>query len=251
MFRVGIWLGLASIAAAQGVNPQAAPTPLALLEQEAEKRTVEWTTLASGLEVRLARLLPCDARVREAVDEVSRASEARLTAWNGYWQSVAVKSRDQEAAARKLLASEEVRSAEWNQSRLDAEAERAATEAQAAVLAASTRTLPAMAGAQRTLDAVIQLSKQTATQAGEREATGLRLTDELRDLANRAQARQKNIDAQVKALATEANAWRTYYAARIARAQTECSITDPAAAAAVAPPAAPSKRPATRRKKQQ
>ena len=229
MFQIsglGIWLAWSGIAAAQ----TSAPTPLTLLQQEAEKRTLEWTALASGLEVRLVRLLPCDPRVRGAVEEVSWSSEARVAAWNVYWQAVSVKSKDQLEAARKLAVLEDARAAAWGQGRLETEAEHAAIEAQASALTLSTRALPAFANAQRTLGTLTQLERQSATQAQDRDTVNRRLTDEVRDLVTSAEARQKNLDAQLKARDAEASAWRTYYAARTARAQTECTITNAAAA---------------------
>jgi hypothetical protein len=252
---LGIWLSLAAFAAgrvyAQAASP--APTPLTLLQQEAEKRTVEWATLASGLEARLVRLLPCDPKVRGSIDEVNRASEARIAAANGYWQAVAAKSASQLDEVRKLKASEEARAAEWGQNRAGADAEITAMQEEATALTASARQLPALSGSQRTLDVLTQLSKQSATQAQAREAAGIRLNEEVQGLLTAAEKRQSSLDAQLKSLAAEANSWRSYYAARIVRAQTECTITDPAAAnaAAAAAGTSPAKpRPANRKKKQ-
>ena len=51
--------------------------------------------LAANLEQRVARLLPCDPRVRSAIEEVARASEARFTALEANWQEIAQRSQEQ------------------------------------------------------------------------------------------------------------------------------------------------------------
>ena len=50
------------------------------LRDKAEKSAAAWQTLADGLDARTSRLLPCDSKMKAAIDEVSRASEARMTA---------------------------------------------------------------------------------------------------------------------------------------------------------------------------
>src|SRR5579862_4783440 len=68
---------------------------LATLQENAAKQTMEWSMLATNLELRVARLLPCDARVRTSVEEVSRASDARTVALTTYWTMVSIKSKTQ------------------------------------------------------------------------------------------------------------------------------------------------------------
>src|ERR1700722_2264068 len=98
----------------------------AALQENAAKRTTEWGTLATGLERRLARLLPCDPRVRTSIEEVSRASDARIVALTTYWTLVSIKSKAQLEAVRPLLAQEDGRIGDWAKDHSDAQAEVAA-----------------------------------------------------------------------------------------------------------------------------
>src|ERR1700685_1017693 len=63
---------------------------LAARETLAQKRAAEWETLAKGLEARIVRMLPCDPRVKGAIEEVSRASQARLASLSDYLNAAAV-----------------------------------------------------------------------------------------------------------------------------------------------------------------
>ena len=51
--------------------------------------------------------------------------------------------------------------------------------------------------------------------------------------------RETALNGAIKAFDAERLRWNSYYAARLARAQLECSVTNPAAAAAKASPAPP------------
>ena len=82
-------------------------------------------------------------------------------------------------------------------------------------------------------------SQQIHGQIQAREATGEQLRGELNELLAAMQVRQNDIDAQVKLIATEGARWSTYYDARLKRAQMECAITNPGAAARRPAPAAP------------
>src|ERR1700687_2232983 len=84
--------------------PDAPVNSPAALQENAAKRTTEWSTLATGLERRLARLLPCDPRVRTSIEEVSRASDARTVALTSYWTTASIQSKAQIEAIRSLLA---------------------------------------------------------------------------------------------------------------------------------------------------
>ena len=214
----------------------AAANSLPALQDAAAKRNTEWTTLTTGLELRLARLLPCDARVRTSVDEAARASDSRTVALTSYWNMASIQSKAQLEAIRALLAREEERSADWTKDKTEAEQELAATSAQAAALKASLQQVPALANPQKNLESLAETARLLAAQAQERETNGRLLPDDLRDLLKAAQARQSAIDEQLKSVSAEGQRWSAYYAARQARAQIECVIINPAAAAP-APPA--------------
>ena len=243
MVRVVRWclrLGAiaAGIAAAGALSAQdTAANSLATLQENAAKRTTEWSTLATNLEQRMARLLPCDARVRTSVEEVSRASDARTVALTTYWTMVSIKSKAQVEAIRGLLAQEEGRADDWAKDRTDAQTDVAVTNAQAASLGLSLRQLPALANPQKSLEAITQMYRVLEGQTQERETSAGQLIDDLRELLRAGQARQSAIEDRIKAIGTEGLRWSGYYAARQARAQIECSITNPAAAAARPVPA--------------
>src|SRR6185295_4769834 len=97
------------IVSAQSPSPSSLPA----LQQSVAQRTSEWNTLATNLELRIARLLPCDPQARAAIDEVSRASEARSVALTSYWTVASLQSKTQVEAIRGLLSQEEERVGDW------------------------------------------------------------------------------------------------------------------------------------------
>jgi hypothetical protein len=197
------------------------------LQDTAAKRTAEWTTLEANLELRLARLLPCDARVRTAIEEVSRAADARTVARTSYWTAISLRSKAQIEAIRGLLAQEENRAGDWSKDRADAQVDVATTTAQAASLGPSIRQLPALAAPQKSLEAIAQMYRVLEAQSEERANSMGQLISDLRELLKASQARQAAIEEQVIAIGSEGQLWSAYYTARQARAQVECSITSP------------------------
>lgn len=238
---VFLWMFAAVVAAAQdkAIQDKAIQekpaSPFPSLQQNVEKRTAEWDTLTNNLELRIGRLLPCDPQVRGAVEEVSRASDARTVALTEYWLAVSAASKTQTEAVRRLLTQEEAGAAERKTDQADAEQERVAVNAELADLGESAKRLPSLAAAQKALDGLAQSSARAAAQSAERGQSAERLSQELRDLLAAAQARQTAIDNAMKAVAAEGLRWSGYYLSRLARAQTECIITNPNGA----PPAAP------------
>jgi hypothetical protein len=237
MVRIGfLWMFAALAVAAQDKAIQDKPTGLfPSLQQNVEKRTSEWDTLANNLEVRIGRLLPCDPRVRGAVEEVSRASEARIVALTEYWLAVSAAAKTQTEAVRRLLAQEDASAADRKTEQADAEQEKVAVSAELMDLGESAKRLPSLAAAQKALDGLAQSSARAAAQAADRGQSAERLGQELRELLAASQARQTAIENAMKALAAEGLRWSGYYSSRQARAQTECTITNPGGA----PPAAP------------
>jgi len=229
LWMVCIWLTVASLAQAQ--KPVNALTGI---QQNATKRTAEWTTLTANLEQRVARLLPCDPRVRSSIEEATQASEARTVALTTYWLGVSGTSKSQTDAIRRLLAQEESRKDEWTRDRADAEEERTAVTEQMGFLAVSVNRLPDLANAQKSLTAATQALRQIESQIQARETTGDRLVAELRALLAASQSRQNAVEAQLKLIAAEGAGWSSYYDARLKRSQTECAITNMGA-----PPPAP------------
>ncbi len=213
------------LAAAATAWAQQPTNALAGFGQNAVKRNSEWSTLATNLELRLGRLLPCDARIRSAIEETGRASEARVTALTTYWMALSGKSKSQLDAIRRLMAQEEARKGDWIADHADVVQERAAVTEQNNLLAEGVARVPALAGAQSALTATTQAMLPIETQTGERQSAGEVLATELSDLLAASQARQVAIDAQLKFISAEGARWSAYYAARLSRAQTECAIT--------------------------
>lgn len=227
LYRVKLHMLCAVFSAAAWGQSQ--PDALSGFQQNAERRSTEWSTLAVNLEQRVTRLLPCDPRVRGAIEETGRASEARIAALNTYWMAVAGKSRDQTESIARLLTQEEGRKAEWTNEAAHAGEERAAVAEQNGFLAVSANRLPALASVQTSLTTATQTLQQVHARIQARESAGGSLVGELRDLLTAAQSRQNDIDAQLKSLGTEGARWGAYYDARLKRAQMECAITNPRA----------------------
>jgi hypothetical protein len=210
-------------------------------QQNTAKRSIEWRTLATNLELRLARFLPCDPRIRSAIEETGRASDARIAALTTYWMAVSGKSKSQLDAIRKLMDQEEARKGDWSLENTEAEQERAMVTEQNGFLAIGVNHVPAFAGAQKALSATTQTMLQMEAEARDRQTTGTQLAADLNALLTAGQTRQSAIEAELKSIAAEGTRWAGYYAARSSRAQTECEITNQDAGA----PAA--RRPATKK----
>ena len=203
--------------------------------QNAEKRTNEWSILASNLEQRVIRMLPCDPRVRTAIEEVSRASGARFLALTAYWQEIAKRSNDQAETARRLIADNASRLADWKADSADSEQEQTRVGAQTSDLRDAARQQAALAAAAQALNGISQNVAAVAKQGIGREDASRKLDADLNAWITATQARQAAIEDELKALAAENSRWTAYYAARITRAQMECSITGSAGAADSAP----------------
>ena len=202
--------------------------------------------MAGNLEQRVARLLPCDPQARAAIEETSRASDARSIVLNSYWTVVSQQSKEQVEAIRGLLAKEEDRAGDWPSDANQAHADVASAASQAASLASGVLQLPALANPQKDLEAIGEQYRLLEKQEQDRAAGARRLLDDLREVLKTAEARQAAIDERLKTVGVEGQRWSAYYAARQARAQIECTLVNPGAAAA--PPAVA--RPAPQGKKQ-
>jgi hypothetical protein len=229
---------LAASAPAQQSPPPKSNAAALDLAQAAEAKSAEWSTLAAGMEQRVARLLPCDARVRAAVEEVSRASDVRFTALIAYWQDAAAESQEQATAANKLLADYDARVAAAKADSADAEKERAYVSQQFLDVRKSAAQQWALSDAVNELGPIALAKRDAAVRAVEREKLAEQSKAGLTEIASTAEARQRAIEKERQALTTEGNRWREYYAARITRAQIECQLTGAATAApAPRPPA--------------
>jgi hypothetical protein len=215
------WAGILWCAAAFGQSP----ADLSTLEQTAQKRHAEWESIAKDLGERMARILPCDPRYAAGINEVSRASEARLAALADYLRAASAKAFAETAAARLLLNAEERRVLEAGLERSDAAQEQTAVDIQSDALAESVKKRAALEDPQRVLGQIAAMVHQrvsTADQQTEGAGAAVKL---LRDLIAKFDARDAALREESVAFEAERARWNTYYATRLGRAQTECSIT--------------------------
>jgi hypothetical protein len=212
-------------AVAQNSSPQSTSVDLAALEQTAQKRQTEWESLAKSLTERMARVLPCDPRATAAITEVSRASEARLTALAGYMREASAEAFAETAAAKALLNDEEKHALELHLQGADAGQEQTAVDTQSDALAQSVKQRSALEDSQKLLDRIAALVRQRAAAAEQQAGAADAAVALLRDLVAKFDARDAALRDESAAFEAERARWNGYYTARLARAQTECSIT--------------------------
>lgn len=193
------------------------------LEQNALKAQSEWFRLASDLDLRLARMLPCAPAVGTSIEDTHKASTARMEALSAYAaQFLAVASRDLEKA-RELQKTLTDPQANTTAERADTEQERAGIQSQLTNLAESVRRRVALTVANDELRAIEDLVQERArlvAEGGVTESTRILLSNLVVALENR----EEVIRRQVPALEEERNKWNGFYAARMARARVECSV---------------------------
>ena len=190
-----------------------------------DARGAEWSALATNLEQKVARMLPCDARVRTSIEEVMRASDARFAALAALWNDVARRSREQTEIANKMAAESDADVAAWKTDQADAEQEQKQVDSKRADLRASAAQLPALGSASNALDGIAKTVAGSVEQSIEREDAAAQWKAAANDFTTASGTRQRAIESELKAIATESAWWNAYYAARIARAQMECALT--------------------------
>ena len=219
--KLAVRLGIALCATAFA---QTAPD-LAALEQTAQKRHTEWESLAKDLNERMARILPCDARYSAGIVEVSRASEVRMAALADYIRGASAQAFAETAAAKILLNAEERRALEAGLERADAGQEQTAVDTQSDALAQSVKERASLEDAQKLLEQIAALIRQRAAFAEQQAGAANTAVASLRDLVAKFDARDAALQNESVAFEAERVRWNGYYAARMARAQVECSIT--------------------------
>lgn len=212
--------------AAGGLFAQAAQAPSATaLEAAALQKTAEWQALAQGLSTNIGRLLPCDPKATAAIDAVSKASEARLAAVAAYLQAAALNSTTGSAEAKRLINAAQTLAADLAAEKIEMGLEQTAIDGQFANLSESVPKQPALAAAQGDLKQ-IQAEAQGRLDAIQTASLQQQaLSGSLPNLAAAADARAAAWKDLQVAYEAERARWNTYYAARIARAQMECTIT--------------------------
>jgi tRNA A37 N6-isopentenylltransferase MiaA len=198
---------------------------LATLEQTAQKRNTEWEALARDMNERMARILPCDPRALAAVNEVSRASEERLGALADYLRAVSAKAFAETATVRNLLDAEEKRAVEAGLERADASQEQTAVNTQSDDLAQSVKQRTSLEVPQKLLAEIAAMIHQRAAASEQQAGSADAAVALLRDLVAKFEARDAALREEFAASEAERARWNGYYAARRARAQIECTIT--------------------------
>lgn len=214
-----------SILSAAVLSAQQKPAEiLAALQDEAQEKSAAWEMLASDLESRVAHLLPCDPRVQSAIEEVSRASEARLAALSQYLEAKLTKTNVEGQAIAGIVARQEGLTGEMNTERAEAAQERAAIEAELADLTESAKQSPNLGTAQKELEKIAVDSRLRATRTEEQSRKSAALTDLFRSFSKGFQDRRTALETEMRSVTAMTASWHEYYAARLARAQTECSV---------------------------
>ena len=204
-----------------------------------QKATAAWRAVARDLDARVARMLPCDLKSQQAIEETSRASQARLIALGNYYQPAAAIAATRTEGAKQLLAREQARSSSAADFLNEAKVVLAAAEQQAADLEASAQGQSALGGALAALRQAVETTRQRANIGREQETRFQPMIAALTRLVQAYEIRETALNGAIKAFDAERLRWNSYYAARLARAQLECSVTNPAAAAANASPLSP------------
>jgi len=181
--------------------------------------------LADALEAQLIKLLPCDPKAAAAIMQVSKASDARLAAIAAYLDDANQRAAAQLEAAKKLLASATAAEAELTAEKEDLAAERAGINGQIVNLNESAKDKVAFAPAQDQLKQVSLQEQKRSDAIDSASSHQAPSVAALRDLVEQLEKRQTAQGDVQKAFEKEQAAWSAYYVARLARAQTECSIT--------------------------
>lgn len=213
----------------------ASPPGLAELEKTVQKKTDDWNRLAQNLEGLIIRLLPCDPKAVAAITEVSKASDARLAAIADYLDAANRQAQSQTNAAKQVLASVQGLGAELAGEKSDLAPERAGVEGQTSNLNQSARNRASFAAAQDSLKQISAVEQQRTDTIDSAMSHADLATMALGDLVAQLQTRQAAWNDVQTAFGSEAARWTQYYAARLARARTECAITKGTATPAAPP----------------
>lgn len=226
-----IWVaGLlaASIAPAQDAAPNPAvpaPSALSVLEKTVQGRTATWQKLAEGLDASIQHLLPCDPKAAAEITQVNKASEARIAAMTEYLQEAGKEAAAQTAAARGILTSFPTLGTELSTETSEVAGEQAAVSGQVAALTGTAAGRAFFNGAEDGLRRIVALEQQRSDAEDSGAGHFSSVATALRDLVTLLQDREKLVKETQAAFESEGSSWSVYYAARLARAQTECAIT--------------------------
>lgn len=202
-----------------------AQSGLAVLEQAATQTQQQWFGLASTLDARLTRMLPCDTAAASTIEETHRASTARMIALIAYAKGVADQAAQDVAMARQIQKSETDYVTGLGGERTDTEQERAGIASQMTNLAESVRKRVTLTVANDELRALEASVRERATLVSSNTAAAEASLSRFESLVQALVKREAALRKQIAALEDERGKWNGYYAARLARAQVECAET--------------------------
>ena len=218
-----VWLCAFTATAALAQDAPATGS-LATLEADARQKTVSWQKVAQEMESSVARLLPCDAKAAATINAASQASEIRLAAVAAYLQAAEQQAARETASAQRVLASAQTFAADLATEATDVAQEQAGIDGQLANLAESLKSRASLGGSQKILQQIQSLAAQRAALA----QGGLKRKESflasVRALVAALTAREAALKEERIAQGAERARWTAYYAARLKRSQTECSI---------------------------
>jgi chromosome segregation ATPase len=206
-------------------TPAWAQNSLDDLEQTVTKTHAEWQKLAADLELRLARMLPCDPAAITAIEDTNRASAARMAALSAYTKALADQAAKDVTMARQIQRSETAYLTSIGTERNDIDQERAMIEIQIAKLGESVRRKVSLTAAADSLKAIDGLVRERANLVTGNASSTEGALKQFEALAMTLEAREAALRKQIPALEDERTKWNGYYTARMARARTECSVT--------------------------
>jgi hypothetical protein len=193
------------------------------LEQAALGTNTTWFTLASSLDVRVARMLPCDGAATAAIEEVNRASTARLVALTAYLKAITDQAAADVVTARQIQREETAYLTAVGTERTDTEQERAGIETQMNNLAESVRkkvSLTAASDELRQIEASVRERANLVTTNASSAEGSLKYFEDFAATLERREAALRKVQASIE---EERTKWNGYYTARLARARVECS----------------------------
>jgi hypothetical protein len=203
-------------------------TSIASLRQGTEQKTQAWETLAKALENKIRGLLPCDPKIGTAVAEVNRASDARLTAFGEYFRAVLAETSARAAEASRLLDAQAKTGNQFLETEhAEGVEERAGIEYQISQLMVNPGRKSEIGDAETALRAVLALTDRRNLIMVQQSVRGDALNESLRALVSQSLAAEAAIKTLAAAHAAEAERWRAYYVARLARVDAECTAINP------------------------
>ncbi|HEY1755281.1 MAG TPA: hypothetical protein VGG72_07780 [Bryobacteraceae bacterium] len=190
-----------------------------------KQKTADWDALARGLDASIQHLLPCDPKAAAAITEVSKASEERIAALSAFLHEASRQASLETAAARRALALVEPLGADLATEKLDVAQEQSGVSAQIATLTDSGQQHPSLKGPEDTLRQIAALEQERSGAVDSGISHSDAASAGVRGLIAQLEAREAALQGAQAAFDAEGGRWSAYYAARLARAQTECAVT--------------------------